>query len=102
MARGPNQLTSNQVRNAKPGPDGKAVLLCDGATLWLHIGRAKHGRITKSRPVIFYSVEEKLSEFHRGVSKAAKRRSPSFVGSMGNWHHSTPSHARIVKHYHAS
>jgi Arm DNA-binding domain len=48
MARGPNQLTSNQVRNAKPGPDGKAVLLCDGANLWLHVGRAKDGRITKS------------------------------------------------------
>jgi integrase len=48
MARGPNQLTSNQVRNVKPRPDGKAVLLCDGANLWLHVGRAKDGRVTKS------------------------------------------------------
>jgi len=31
MPREPNQLTSNQVRNAKPGPDGKAALLGDGA-----------------------------------------------------------------------
>jgi hypothetical protein len=48
MPRGPNQLTANQVRNAKPGPDGKQVLLCDGANLWLSVGRAKDGRITKS------------------------------------------------------
>jgi integrase len=48
MARRPNQLTANQVRNAKPSLNGKQVLLCDGANLWLSVGRAKDGRITKS------------------------------------------------------
>lgn len=48
MARMIGRLTSNQVRNAKPGPNGKTVLLCDGGGLWLQVGRGKSGQITKS------------------------------------------------------
>ena len=66
MARGPNQLTSNQVRNAKPGPDGKAVLLCDGANLWLHVGRAKNGRITRSW-IFRYAMPGTGRERHMGL-----------------------------------
>jgi integrase len=66
MARGPNQLTSNQVRNAKPGPDGKAVLLCDGANLWLHVGRAKDGRVTKSW-IFRYAMPGTGRERHMGL-----------------------------------
>src|SRR5215467_7104312 len=67
MARGPNQLTSNQVRNAKPGPYGKAVLLCDGANLWLHVGRAKDGRVTKSW-IFRYAMPGTGRERHMGLA----------------------------------
>src|SRR5262245_13966171 len=42
------RLTSNKLRNARPGPDGKPVLLCDGGNLWLQTARGKHGQAIKS------------------------------------------------------
>lgn len=55
MARTIGRLTSNLVRNAKPGPNGRTVLLCDGGGLWLQVGRGKDGKITKSW-IFRYSV----------------------------------------------
>jgi hypothetical protein len=46
--RAVNRLTGNKVRNAKPGPDGKTVLLCDGGGLWLQVGLGKDKQIIKS------------------------------------------------------
>jgi hypothetical protein len=43
-----NRLTSNKIKNAKPGPDGRTVLLCDGGGLWLQIGLGKDKQVTKS------------------------------------------------------
>ena len=43
-----NRLTSNAVKNAKPGPNGKTVLLCDGGGLWVQVGVGKDGKPTKS------------------------------------------------------
>jgi integrase len=42
------RLTSNRVKNARPGPDGKTILLCDGGGLWLQVSAGKDGQINKS------------------------------------------------------
>jgi integrase len=36
------------VKNAKPGPGGKTVMLCDGGSLWLQVSTGKHGQVSKS------------------------------------------------------
>jgi integrase len=42
------RLTSNKARNAKPGPNGKTVLMCDGGGLWLQVSSGKDGQVNKS------------------------------------------------------
>jgi integrase len=43
-----NRLSSTKVKNAKPGPDGRTILLCDGGGLWLQTSAGKDGQVTKS------------------------------------------------------
>jgi hypothetical protein len=43
-----NRLSSAKITKAKPGPNGRSVLLCDGGGLWLQVGLGKGGQITKS------------------------------------------------------
>jgi integrase len=42
------RLTANKVKNAKPGADGKTVLLCDGGGLWLQVSAGENGQVNKS------------------------------------------------------
>jgi integrase len=42
------RLTINKTKNAKPRPNGKASLLCDGGGLWLQVSAGKGGQINKS------------------------------------------------------
>jgi integrase len=42
------RLTVNKVRNAKPGPDGRTVMLCDGGNLWLQVYTGEAGQVCKS------------------------------------------------------
>jgi integrase len=42
------RLNVNKIRNAKPGPDGRTILMCDGGGLWLQVGAGKNGQINKS------------------------------------------------------
>lgn len=42
------RLTINKVKNAKSGPEGRTVLLCDGGGLWLQVGLGKGKQVTKS------------------------------------------------------
>jgi hypothetical protein len=42
------RLNINKVRNAKPGPGGKTILMCDGGGLWLQVSAGRNGQINKS------------------------------------------------------
>jgi integrase len=42
------RLNVNKIRNAKPGPEGRTILMCDGGGLWLQVGAGKNGQINKS------------------------------------------------------
>jgi integrase len=42
------RLNVNKIRNARPGPDGRTVLMCDGGGLWLQVGAGKNGQTNKS------------------------------------------------------
>jgi Arm DNA-binding domain len=43
-----NRLSAAKIAKTKPGPDGRAVLLCDGGGLWLQVGRGKENQTTRS------------------------------------------------------
>ena len=43
-----NRLTGNKVKKAKPGPEGRTALLCDGGGLWLQVGFGRDKQVTKS------------------------------------------------------
>jgi integrase len=59
------RLTSNKVKNAKPGPDGKTVLLCDGGGLWLQVSAGKDGQINKSWLFRYAAAGTKISRTGR-------------------------------------
>jgi hypothetical protein len=42
------RLTINKMPNAKPGPDGKIILLCERGGLRLQVSAGKNGQINKS------------------------------------------------------
>lgn len=46
--RTPGQLTIKQVRTAKPGPDGRMTVLCDGGGLYLRVQAGADGQIIKN------------------------------------------------------
>jgi integrase len=59
------RLTSNKVKNAKLGPDGKTVLLCDGGGLWLQVSAGKNGQINKSWLFRYAAAGTKISRTGR-------------------------------------
>jgi hypothetical protein len=59
------RLTSNKVKNAKPGPDGKPALLCDGGGLWLQVSLGKHGQVNKSWLFRYAAAGTKISKTGR-------------------------------------
>jgi integrase len=59
------RLTANKIKNAKPGPDGKTVLLCDGGGLWLQVTRGKEGQINKSWLFRYAAAGTKISKTGR-------------------------------------
>jgi hypothetical protein len=46
------RLTFKKVKNAKPRPGGKTVLLCDGGGLWLQVRRSPRPICSNSRCVV--------------------------------------------------
>jgi integrase len=42
------RLTANKLKTAKPHPDGRPRMMCDGGNLWLVVRRGKSGNVTKS------------------------------------------------------
>jgi integrase len=42
------RLNVTKIRNAKPGPDGRTVMLCDGGNLWLQVYTGEAGQVCKS------------------------------------------------------
>jgi hypothetical protein len=59
------RLTANKVKNAKPGPDGKTTLLCDGGGLWLQVSAGKDGQINKSWIFRYAAAGTKISRTGR-------------------------------------
>jgi integrase len=59
------RLSFNAVKNAKPGPDGKAVMLCDGGNLWLEVRVGKHGHLSKSWIFRYAAEGTKISQTGR-------------------------------------
>src|SRR6516165_6187385 len=59
------RLTFNKVKNAKPRPDGKAALLCDGGGLWLQVSSGRDGQINKSWFFRYAAAETKISRTGR-------------------------------------
>jgi integrase len=59
------RLTSNKVKNAKPGPKGKTVLLCDGGGLWLQVSTGKTGQVNKSWLFRYAAAGTKISKTGR-------------------------------------
>jgi len=59
------RLTSNKVRNVKPGPDGKTVLMCDGGGLWLQVSAGKSGQVNKSWVFRYAVAGTKISRTSR-------------------------------------
>jgi integrase len=59
------RLTSNKIKNAKPGPDGKTNLLCDGGGLWLQVSAGKDGQINKSWLFRYAAAGNKISRTGR-------------------------------------
>jgi integrase len=59
------RLTTRKVESAKPGPDGKPVLLCDGGGLWLQVSAGKDGRANKSWIFRFAAAGIKVSRTGR-------------------------------------
>jgi integrase len=59
------RLTFNRVQNAKPGPGGKAALLCDGGGLWLQVSAGREGQINKSWLFRYASADTKVSRTGR-------------------------------------
>jgi integrase len=59
------RLTAGKLKNAKPGPDGKTSLLCDGGGLWLQIGAGKDGQINRSWIFRYAAAETKVSRTGR-------------------------------------
>src|ERR1700730_828020 len=59
------RLTSNKVRNAKPGPDGRTALMCDGGGLWLQVSAGKNGQINKSWIFRYAAAGSKISNTGR-------------------------------------
>jgi integrase len=55
------RLNVNKVRNAKPGPDGKTILMCDGGGLWLQVSAGKNGQINKSWIFRYAATGTKIS-----------------------------------------
>jgi hypothetical protein len=55
------RLTSTKVRSAKPQPDGRAVLLCDGGGLWLQVSAGKDGQVNRSWIFRFATPGTKIS-----------------------------------------
>jgi integrase len=47
-ARTTSRLTTATIRNAKPQPNGRPALFCDGAGLWLVVSRGKDGQTCKA------------------------------------------------------
>jgi len=60
-----NRLTSNKVKNAKPRPEGRTVLLCDGGGLWLQVGLGKDKQVTKSWIFRYAAAGTKVSRTGR-------------------------------------
>jgi Arm DNA-binding domain len=59
------RLTAIKIKNAKPRPDGKTVLLCDGGGLWLQVSRGKDGQINKSWLFRYAAAGNKVSRTGR-------------------------------------
>jgi hypothetical protein len=91
-----NRLTSNKIKNAKPGPDKRTVLLCDVGGLWLQVGLGKDKQVTKSWIFRYAAagtkisrtgreyrrerqmgeiadLNQNLSEFERGIEEIARQ-----------------------------
>jgi integrase len=61
MARTIGRLTINKIRNAKPGPDGRTIMLCDGGCLWLQVSAGKDGQVIKSWVFRYATPDVKVS-----------------------------------------
>jgi Arm DNA-binding domain len=61
MARTIGRLTTNKIRNAKPGPDGRTITLCDGGCLWLQVSAGKDGQVSKSWVFRYATPDIKVS-----------------------------------------
>ena len=59
------RLTFNKIKNAKPGPAGQTVLLCDGGGLWLQVSLGKEGQINKSWLFRYAAAGTKISRTGR-------------------------------------
>jgi integrase len=59
------RLSSNKIKNAKPGADGKTVLLCDGGGLWLQVSSGKDGQINRSWIFRYAAAGNKISRTGR-------------------------------------
>jgi integrase len=59
------RLTSTKVKNARTGPNGEALLLCDGGGLWLQVTRGKEGQINKSWLFRYAAAGTKISKTGR-------------------------------------
>jgi integrase len=59
------RLTAIKIKNAKPRPDGKTVLLCDGGGLWLQVSTGKDGQINKSWLFRYAAAGNKISRSGR-------------------------------------
>jgi hypothetical protein len=59
------RLSSNKIKNAKPGADGKTVLLCDGGGLWLQVSAGKDGQINRSWIFRYAAAGNKISRTGR-------------------------------------
>jgi integrase len=59
------RLTFNKVKNAKPQPGGKTVLLCDGGGLWLQVSAGKDGQVNRSWLFRYALAETKISRTGR-------------------------------------
>jgi integrase len=59
------RLNINKIRKAKPGTDGKTVLMCDGGGLWLQVSAGKNGQVNKSWVFRYAATGTKISSTGR-------------------------------------
>jgi hypothetical protein len=67
-----NRLASNRVKNAKHGPAGRTLMLCDGGGLWLQVGLGRDNQVIKSSIFRYAAAGTKVSKTGRDIAGSVR------------------------------